>query len=203
VALVSGREPFQLLLPLLQLVVMAPSLEIPIIYSDLQLSWPPLNERILSSMCRRSVAAHPWHDLDIASNVGNKDSRFLQVVEIGRGSKVKYELDKRTGLIKIVCFTHQWCTLVIMASSHTPFVKIVIQLMFYHVDAIYDVGNGEKDDKIIAVCADDPEYNHYNDINKLPCHRLAEIRRFFEDYKKKENKEVAVNDILPASSAYK
>ncbi|CAL9115153.1 unnamed protein product, partial [Musa acuminata var. zebrina] len=72
-----------------------------------------------------------------------------------------------------------------------------------HVDAIYDVGNGEKDDKIIAVCADDPEYNHYNDINKLPCHRLAEIRRFFEDYKKKENKEVAVNDILPASSAYK
>ncbi|CAL9115155.1 unnamed protein product, partial [Musa acuminata var. zebrina] len=65
VALVSGREPFQLLLPLLQLVVMAPSLEIPIIYSDLQLSWPPLDERILSSMCRRSVAAHPWHDLDI------------------------------------------------------------------------------------------------------------------------------------------
>ena len=40
---------------------------------------------------------------------------------------------------------------------------------------------GEKDDKIIAVCADDPEYRHYNDINELPPHRLAEIRRFFED----------------------
>ncbi len=40
---------------------------------------------------------------------------------------------------------------------------------------------GEKDDKIIAVCADDPEYRHYKDIKELPPHRLAEIRRFFED----------------------
>lgn len=40
---------------------------------------------------------------------------------------------------------------------------------------------GEKDDKIIAVCADDPEYRHYTDIKQLPPHRLAEIRRFFED----------------------
>lgn len=40
---------------------------------------------------------------------------------------------------------------------------------------------GEKDDKIIAVCADDPEFRHYKDIKELPPHRLAEIRRFFED----------------------
>lgn len=40
---------------------------------------------------------------------------------------------------------------------------------------------GEKDDKIIAVCADDPEYKHYTDIKELPPHRLSEIRRFFED----------------------
>ncbi|CAL9173648.1 unnamed protein product [Musa hybrid cultivar] len=148
---------------------MAPSLEIPIIYSDLQLSWPPLNEGILSSMCRRSVAAHPWHDLDIdvITYMGDRSTWF--VMKTKRGSKVKYELDKRTGLIKIVWFTHQWCTLIIMASSHTPFVKMMILLMFWlscsyvalhHVDAIYDVGNGEKDDKIIAVCADDPEYKY-------------------------------------------
>jgi len=40
---------------------------------------------------------------------------------------------------------------------------------------------GEKDDKIIAVCADDPEYKHYTDIKELAPHRLSEIRRFFED----------------------
>lgn len=43
------------------------------------------------------------------------------------------------------------------------------------------IDQGEADDKIIAVCADDPEYRHYNDIKELPPHRLAEIRRFFED----------------------
>ncbi|KAF6169737.1 hypothetical protein GIB67_004129, partial [Kingdonia uniflora] len=64
------------------------------------------------------------------------------------------------------------------------------------------IDQGEKDEKIITVCADDPEYRHYTDIKELSPHRLAEIRRFFEDYKKNENREVAVNDFLPSSDAY-
>lgn len=47
---------------------------------------------------------------------------------------------------------------------------------------------GEQDDKIIAVHCDDPAFRHFNDISELPTHRLAEIKSFFEDYKKNENK---------------
>jgi hypothetical protein len=56
------------------------------------------------------------------------------------------------------------------------------EILWYCKDSnAYLLAQGEADDKIIAVCADDPEYKHYTDIKELPPHRLAEIRRFFED----------------------
>ncbi|KAK4415805.1 Soluble inorganic pyrophosphatase PPA1 [Sesamum alatum] len=149
---------------------------------------PKLNERILSSLSKRSVIAHPWHDIDIGT-----------VVEITKGSKVKYELDKKTGMINgrssailISCFIP-----ITMVSSHAHYVEdkrpldilVLMQepvlpgslLRARPIGLMPMIDQGEKDDKLIAVCADDPEYRHYTDFKQLPPHRLAEIRRFFED----------------------
>ncbi|MCD7446557.1 Soluble inorganic pyrophosphatase 4 [Datura stramonium] len=180
------------------------------------LAHPPFDEMILSSMTPKPAAAHPWHDLEIGPGVPEV---FNVVIEISKGSKVKYELDKKTGLIKVdrvlyssVVYPHNYGFIPrTICEDRDPMDVLVIMqepvlpgcfLRARAIGLVPMIDQGEKDDKIIAVCADDPEYRHYTDIKDLPPHRLAEIRCFFEEYKKNENKEVAVNDFLPPSEAF-
>ncbi|KAG2593176.1 soluble inorganic pyrophosphatase-like isoform X2 [Panicum virgatum] len=176
---------------------------------------PRLNERILSSLSRRSVAAHPWHDLEIGPDA---PAVFNAVVEISKGSKVKYELDKRTGLIKVdrvlyssLVYPHNYGFIPrTLCEDNDPMDVLVLMqepvlpgcfLRARAIGLMPMIDQGEKDDKIIAVCTDDPEYRYYNDLSELSPHRVQEIRRFFEDYKKNENKQVAVDEVQPASTA--
>jgi inorganic pyrophosphatase len=158
---------------------------------------------------------HPWHDISWGTRV---EDGFQCIIEIPAESKVKYELDKATGLLKVdrVLYSavhypanygfipRTYCgdgdPLDVLLLGQLPLVPLALARgralgVFAMVD---DKG---QDDKIVAVHLDDPEYAHYRDASELPPHKLAEIQRFFMDYKVLENKGVAIEQLQGRADA--
>lgn len=160
--------------------------------------------------------AHPWHDLP--NDPDRAAERFNVVIEIPRGSKVKYELDKPTGMLKVdrVLYSavfypanygflpRSYCEdgdpLDVLVLGHESFVPLSI-LQARAVGVLRMRDQGKADDKIIAVHCDDPAVADYRDIGELPPHTMREIRRFFLDYKALENKTVDIDAIAGAADA--
>ena len=153
--------------------------------------------------------AHPWHDVPIGSEVPDK---FNVVIEVPKGSKVKYELEKETGLLKVdrilyssVVYPENYGFIPqTLADDDDPLDVIVLMQEPVQPMSIFEVrpigllpmvDDGENDENIICVPIDDPEYKAYSNVNEFPEHRLNEIKQFFMEYKNLEEKEVSVGDV--------
>ncbi len=157
---------------------------------------------------------HPWHDVTPGENL---PTEFLAIVEIPMGSSVKYELDKRTGLLKMdrILFSAVYYpanygfipqtyaedddpldVLVLCQEALAPLTLVKARA----IGLMTMVDGGKKDHKILAVAVEDPEFNGFHEARELPPHRLMMLRRFFQDYKQLEGKAVEVDEIQPAGS---
>lgn len=154
-----------------------------------------------------------WHDIE----PGNQDE-INTIIEINKGSKNKYEIDKRTGLIALdrVYHTAQDCPFdygfvpqtyyddgdaldVIVLTTYPLNPGILVRVR--PVALLNMIDSGDNDDKIIAVPIDDPRWENTQDLNDINKHTLKEIEHFFSTYKKIQEKEVKVTGFQDKKTA--
>lgn len=151
---------------------------------------------------------NPWHSVSYGENA---PETVTAVIEIPTGSRAKYELDKETGMLKLdrVLYSSVYYPAnygfiprtycddkdpldILVLSQITMHPMTLVEAKVIGVMRMLD--QGEADDKLIAVCANDMSVAHINDISELPSHFINELRHFFEEYKKLENKLVKIEE---------
>jgi inorganic pyrophosphatase len=160
---------------------------------------------------------NPWHDI---ASERIQPERFLAIIEITKGSKKKYELDKDTGLIRL--------DRILFTSTHYPMnygfiprtladdgdpldvlvlcsepLDILTEVECYPIGLVRMIDNDQSDEKIIAIPFMDPTYNGFRDISTLPQHTVQEVSHFFDVYKALEHSRTSVKETVNRDEAVK
>lgn len=160
---------------------------------------------------------HAWHDVTPGEGL---PSEFIAVIEIPMGSSIKYELDKKTGLLKLdrvlysavyypanygfipQTYAEDDDPLDVLVLCQEPVAPLTL-VKARAIGLMTMIDSGKRDHKILSVALHDPEFNGIHEAAELPSHRLAMLRRFFQDYKTLEGKSVEVEEFSPAQSTHK
>jgi inorganic pyrophosphatase len=162
-----------------------------------------------------ALGFNPWHSVEI----GEEAPDIVQaIIEIPKGSKAKYELDKKTGMLRLdrVLFASVYYPanygfiprtlgddndpLDIMVLSQIEVLPLTI-VRARVIGVMRMLDNGEGDDKIIAVADGDPSVRHMKHPGDIPHYFHKELKHFFEEYKSLENKEVLVEEFQDENTA--